>query len=220
MSGNLVMAGNTVQGDTNTVNTDASSTDTSLLDGATVETQEQEPVEEQSKDKSLLEEQSDESKQEQTKEVPDNYEIKAPEGFEFDNEIISEFKEMAKADGLSRDQAQKYVDLQIKALEKANQMQEKLVSDVRQQWREEVKRDPGHKDMLLMASKGLSQLGDEFAEFVKQNEWLGDNPKFLSGLAAVGKLVSEDGFVSGKEEPVPKSDWPAFEKMRQKAIGN
>jgi hypothetical protein len=88
--------------------------------------------------------------------VPEKYEFKAPEGFEFDAAMVDKATPIFKELGLSQDGAQKLIDLwnenAIKAQEAPIEFYEKMRSD----WRATAAKDPtlgDGKDNLSTATK-------------------------------------------------------------------
>lgn len=138
-----------------------------------------------------------------------NYEA-YPEGFALDEQAQGEFLELAKELGVKPDGVQKFIDFDAKRQQQiAESMQAKHAEQVAQ-WESEVKADKeiggGHLDQTLAtASKAIDAFAPEgFAEFLDQTG-LGNHPLMVKTFNAIGKAISEDAFITGKEPVGAKS---------------
>lgn len=140
--------------------------------------------------------------------VPDKYEFKAPEGRELDAKAIEAATPIFKELGLTQDQAQKLIDLQVARDTEAATASEKLVSDTRAEWRDKVVKDPtlgDGKDNLrpevkANIAKAMASLTPEmktsFTEALDMTG-AGDNPAIIAAMNAFGKMLSEGTAVRG-----------------------
>lgn len=129
--------------------------------------------------------------------------FKLPDGVALDKELISEFKDIAKAKGLKQEDAQSLVELGAKIAQKqAVSLQEavkKQVSD----WESEAKADKefgGEKldENLAVAKKGLETVGNDALKSLLKTTGIGSHPEVIRAFIKIGKLVSEDKVETGR----------------------
>lgn len=141
--------------------------------------------------------------------APEKYEFKAPEGREYDAEVINNFSEVAKELNLSQDAAQKLLDKMAPIVE---QRQIQQIEQVRTQWADASKNDKefgGDKlqDNLAVAKKALDQFGTPELRTLLNESGLGNHPDVIRFMYRAGKAISEDSYVgadvgrSGKSQP-------------------
>lgn len=131
--------------------------------------------------------------------APEKYEFKAPEGKEYDTQLIGSFSEAAKDANLTQDAAQKLLDKVAPALQARTEEQ---VKAVHQQWTEASTADKEFggeklKENLGIARKALEQFGSKELRTFLEESGLGSHPEVIRMLYRAGKAISEDGFVSG-----------------------
>ena len=155
-----------------------------------------------------------EKKDEEPQGAPDEYgEFTIPEGVELDSTLLDTVSPIFKELNLTQDQAQKLVNVygeQVKAIE---QKYETAIQDQRKEWREEFKKDPKSGEILSFAKKAVDFLAKDSEEtkalFTGEHSFLSDHPVFIRALAKVGKYLSEDQFVDGRDAGPPKRKDPA-----------
>lgn len=140
--------------------------------------------------------------------APESYEdFTLPEGVQVIPEVMDSFKEMAKEDGLSQEQAQRYIDLQTKTVLDQIEAADKLTEG----WIEETKNDPdigGDKLDANMAyvAKAREAFGTPELNNLLNDTRLGNKVEVVKFFAKVGKAMSEDTFVKGEgSQATPKS---------------
>lgn len=149
--------------------------------------------------------------------APEQYEeFKAPEGQEFDPEVLNNFKEVAKELNLSQEAAQKMLD---KMGPVVAQRQAQQVEALRSQWAEQSTADKefgGEKlqENLGVARKALDTFGSPELKGLLNESGLGNHPEFIRLLYRAGKAISEDNFVGGKQstgkvQPTSNADYAA-----------
>ena len=119
-----------------------------------------------------------------------------PEGLGVDEELLGEFKAEAKRLNLSQEDAQKFVDLQAKALAK----QTEQLANVRAQWAEQTKTDKEFggealSENLGVAKKALDTFATPELRKLLNESGLGNHPEVIRTFLRVGKAISEDGRV-------------------------
>lgn len=146
-----------------------------------------------------------EEKEEQKPEgAPDKYEFNAGEGVEIDTDAMAEFEPVARELNLTNEQAQKLVDVYPKILAGVQQRQVEAWQKQTEGWAETVKADKevgGDKltSNLSAAQRALDQFGTpELREYL-DGTGLGNHPELVKAFIKVGKAMSEDGVITGKE---------------------
>lgn len=147
--------------------------------------------------------------------APEQYEeFKAPEGQQYDPEVLNNFKEVAKDLNLSQEAAQKMLD---KMGPVVAQRQAQQVEALRSQWAEQSTADKefgGEKltENLGVARKALDTFGSPELKSLLNESGLGNHPEFIRLLYRAGKAISEDSFVGGaptasKGKPTSNADF-------------
>ncbi|HBR0921556.1 TPA: peptidase [Klebsiella quasipneumoniae subsp. quasipneumoniae] len=146
-----------------------------------------------------------EEKDEQKPEgAPEKYEFQAGEGVELDAEALKDFEPVARELNLTNEQAQKLVDAYPKILAGVQQRQTEAWQVQTEQWAADVKADKevgGDKltANLSAAQRALDQFGTpELREYL-DGTGLGNHPELVKAFIKVGKAMSEDGVITGKE---------------------
>lgn len=171
----------------------------------------------------------DKAKEEPKAEAPQQdivYEI--PEGYkeeDLDKELLTEYNDMAKKAGLSKETYTEFFKKYAQGIEK---YQDKLFGAVVKQqneWKRQIENDPEiggeNKDKtLLTINQMLKTVGgdNEVAEFKKamRETGAGNNPVIVKFLARASKMVSEGGYVTGG---TPKQVASGTEKYFNKIFG-
>lgn len=140
--------------------------------------------------------------------APEKYEaFTVPEGYEIDQELMSQFEPVLREVNLTQEAAQKIMDVAPKLIE-ATQM--KTVSAVLDHlgmtdhatWAPSLKADKeigGDKlaENLAVAKKGLETFGTPQLRDLLKKTGLGNHPEMVRAFYKVGQQIKEDGFVSG-----------------------
>ncbi|HDT5898418.1 TPA: peptidase [Raoultella ornithinolytica] len=146
---------------------------------------------------------SDKDKKPETQ-APEKYEFTAPEGTELDSKAVELFEPVARELNLTNEQAQKLVDVYPKILSGVQQRQAEAWQKQTEGWAESVKTDKevgGDKltANLGAAQRALDQFGTpELREYL-DGTGLGNHPELVKAFIKVGKAMSEDGVLTGKE---------------------
>ena len=147
--------------------------------------------------------------------APEKYEFKAPEGSEFDPEVIGQFSEVAKELNLPQEAAQKIID---KIAPVMAEKQARVIEQARNAWADSSKGDKefgGDKldANLAVAKKSLDTFGTPELRALLNESGLGNHPEVIRFMYRAGKAISEDGFVAGstggKSAPKSNSDYAA-----------
>ncbi|MGO0170407.1 peptidase [Citrobacter freundii] len=137
--------------------------------------------------------------------APEKYEFKPAEGQELDTAALEQFEPIARELNLTNEQAQKMVDLYgTKIMPMVQKQQAESWQKTTEQWAADVKADKeigGDKltGNLSAAQRALAQFGTPELKEYLEGTGLGNHPELVKAFVKVGKAMSEDGMVTGKE---------------------
>lgn len=136
--------------------------------------------------------------------APEKYEFKAGEGTELDADALKDFEPVARELNLTNEQAQKLVDAYPKILSGVQQRQAEAWQKATEQWAEDVKADKeigGDKltASISSAQRALETFGTPELKEYLNGTGLGNHPELVKAFVKIGKAMSEDGMVTGKE---------------------
>ncbi|HDX4554249.1 TPA: peptidase [Citrobacter freundii] len=137
--------------------------------------------------------------------APEKYEFKPAEGQELDTAALEQFEPIARELNLTNEQAQKMVDLySTKIMPMVQKQQAESWQKTTEQWAADVKADKeigGDKltSNLSAAQRALAQFGTPVLKEYLEGTGLGNHPELVKAFVKVGKAMSEDGMVTGKE---------------------
>jgi len=166
----------------------------------------EESGEEADDQESAKDEKSEDDKDDEDKDegAPDQYEFKMPEGMEeaLDEDTAKEFSEVAKELGLTQDQAQKVVDVQVGLMNRIGEKLQGEWSTLQEEWRADAKSDKefgGEKfqENLGYAVKAIDTFGSEALKEALEVTGMGNHPELVRFCISVGKMIGEDGVMSG-----------------------
>lgn len=146
-----------------------------------------------------------EKKPEEKAGAPDEYEaFTLPEGVQADEEALTEFKEFAKSENLTQEQAQKYVDLHVKSIDKILAGQMDRWEKQKEEWRTQTE---GDKDLhgadgtvseaVSIAKQAVVKLGGTELQDVLDLLGASNHPLVVKAFFKAGKAMSDDEFVFG-----------------------
>lgn len=173
-------------------------------------------------DADKTDENSDKQTDENKNDIPAEYNfeaVKLPEGMELDQDLLKEFVPIAKEDNLSQEQANRYMQLAVKLVEKQAsginaqlqqlddariaQYQTALNAD-----KEIYSGDAKQTDLYLnTADKGYSYLSEETKQEIAKYG-LNYSPAFIKDMHKLGLLFKDDEIPSAKN-PATKEEDPA-----------
>lgn len=118
------------------------------------------------------------------------YEFELPEGVQFADGEVDEFKNVAKDLKLPKDAAQKIVDL---ATKREQARSEAFATTVRG-WAEATQADKelGKPENLALALKAVSTFGSPELKAVLDSSGLGNHPEVVRAFLKIGRQISED----------------------------
>lgn len=138
--------------------------------------------------------------------APEKYEFKAPEGKEYDSQLVESFSEAAKDANLTQDAAQKLLEKMSPALA-ARQAEQ--VQAIQQEWVESSKADKEFGGEKLQENLAVTRKALEAFDPIPQGQTttalrtlleetgLGNHPEVIRFMYRAGKAISEDKFVAG-----------------------
>lgn len=140
--------------------------------------------------------------------APEKYEFTAPEGQAFDNNVVSQFSEVAKELNLPQDAAQKILDKMAPVIQAR---QDESLQAVRSEWENTSKADKefgGDKlaENLAVAKRAMDQFGTPELRELLNTTGLGNHPEVIRVLYRAGLAISEDGFAGGRGGNTAKAD--------------
>lgn len=146
----------------------------------------------------------DEGKKDGGEKQPDPvvYDFKMPEGVELDKDAADQFKAIATELKMPAESAQKVVDLYAKLQGDAT----KAFSDQVQAWGDEVKADKelGSSENLAAARKAVDDFGTPEFKSLLNSTGLGNHPEVVRFMSKIGKQISEDAVVRGRQGEKPR----------------
>ena len=136
--------------------------------------------------------------------------IKLPEGKELDQELIKEFSPLVKEIGLTQEQTQKLIDLQMKGHQKAEEANVNQFKETVENLQKETKEMLGanYEKELAFAAKAINLLPKEEQTELREVlnvSGIGNHPLLVKMFIAAGKALSEDKFVGGEKTKIEKS---------------
>lgn len=155
--------------------------------------------------------------------VPEEYtDFTAPENYEFNDEFLTPFKELAKELELSQENAQRLVDIHTKNVaELADQLANEF-DDTMVEWAKESRIDKefgGQKfnENLGVARSVLQKWGTPELNELITNTGIGNNKEFLRLLYRIGKDLKDGNTVTMQTKPNTEVDiakilYPSMDK--------
>ena len=155
-------------------------------------------------------EEGDSDKSDKADEEQVEYELKAPEGLELDEQAVEAFLPVAQRLKLSNEDAQELTDLHAKALKHQNEQTLQRHIGMVDGWSKETAADPeigGDKleETVRLGDAALKHAFD--AETVKLLTHFGllNHPGFIRGMRSFGQIVTDDNFIQSTGHAAPRS---------------
>lgn len=130
--------------------------------------------------------------------APEKYEFKAPDGTEYDADVLAVFETEAKKLNLNQEQAQGFLD----ALNtKISEHQNTRLEAAKAEWADSSKFDKefgGDKfdANLAVATKAIEQFGTPELRELLDKTGLGNHPEMIRAFYRAGKAISQDRVVT------------------------
>ena len=134
----------------------------------------------------------------------------APEGVTLNAESITEFKEIAKARGLSQEDAQKLVDLAARNVDRVHAAQLAHIEKAQAQWAADsaVDKEFGGDNLsknLAVAKAAMGEYASPALVDILAKSGLGNHPEVIRLFFRVGMKLMPDQSVPGGTRPVETS---------------
>lgn len=192
--------GNAVAGDAGVTASNTAETGTTAAQGS-----EETKAAETSTETKPEGEQKPEGEKSEVEGAPDEYkDFSLPEGAQADAEAMTEFKNFAKSENLTQDQAQKYVDLHVRAIDKVLAGQQERWNALKEDWRTQTLADKelhgadGKADEAIsIAKSAVTKLGGEALQMELDRLGVSNNPLLVKAFYKAGKAMQDDDFVFG-----------------------
>jgi hypothetical protein len=129
------------------------------------------------------------------------FSLKAPEGYDLDAEVLTQYTKTAKDLGLAPENAQKLIDQLTPMIQDRTYAR---MAETRNQWQELAKNDKefgGEKldANLSVARKALDTFGTPELRQLLNETGLGNNPELIRAFYRAGLAISEDRYVGGNK---------------------
>lgn len=117
---------------------------------------------------------------------------------------MGDFGKVAKELNLPQEAAQKLVDIAASMQSKTVQGVQDAMNAQAEKWESETMTDPevggsAIKENLAVAKTAMEKFfPPEFAKFLEDTK-LGNHPAMVKGLVRMGKAISQDGFIPGRQ---------------------
>jgi hypothetical protein len=154
---------------------------------AKVETDKTPPADTKSEDKTTSEDEPIE---------PDYSDVKAPDGYQVDAEVMAEITPVLKELKCSKENAEKLVAAGSMLVKRTLEAQQTALEEQHEAWKKEVLADKelGKPENIAIANRAIDTFGDEgLKEITKAG--LGNHPSFVRFCLNIGKAISEDSAV-------------------------
>lgn len=143
---------------------------------------------------------SDKDKQSEpeTEEEIDYSQIKCPDGFELDKDIMAQISPVLKELKCSKENAEKIVKAGAEIFNKAIQEQAEAFAKKVSEWEKEVRADEvlGKDENIAIANRAVLEFGDEQLTKEIIEAGLGNHPAFIRFCYKIGKAICEDQIVN------------------------
>lgn len=129
---------------------------------------------------------------------PETYsDFTLPEGVELDEKLMNEVKPLFEEVGMTKDQAQKFVDLHAKVVQEGARQQAEQFSELVNGWQKQAKADKefgGDKfdENVGVARSAVDKLGTPEFKQLMEDHGVGNHPEMIRFMWNVGKLMKED----------------------------
>lgn len=117
---------------------------------------------------------------------------------------MGDFSKAAKELNLPQEAAQKLVDIAASMQAKTVQGVQDAINAQSELWKSEVMTDPEVGGSAVEANLAIAKTAmdkffpPEFAKFLEDTK-LGNHPAMVKGLVRMGKAISQDGFIPGRQ---------------------
>lgn len=127
--------------------------------------------------------------------------FKLPEGITVDQDMLNDFKLVAKEGKLSQELAQRFIDLQAKHTEKITNQIQSTFKETVETWKQETIKElgPSLKTDQAYIAKAIATFGTPELREILNRTGLGNNIHMVKMLMNAGKNISSDKIIDGKQ---------------------
>jgi hypothetical protein len=135
--------------------------------------------------------------------APEAYaEFSVPDGMEVDQEAVKEFEPLLKDVGASQDQAQQFIDLQVKVSQNLVQRQHDAWAETQSEWKDasQVDEEYGkgkYDESISIARRAMREIGGPALFKALEDTGMGNHPEFIRVFYRMGKAIGEDNIDFG-----------------------
>lgn len=130
--------------------------------------------------------------------------FKLPDGFTADEAQMGSFLSIANELGLSKEAAQKLVDLNAASVRAASEASSKYWADLQKEWQAEATKtygpEPAKNPKIIAVSKAIDSLGEKPAAALREAldmSGMGNHPAVIAAFAAFAERLSEPAHAKG-----------------------
>jgi|ETNvirnome_2_300_1030623.scaffolds.fasta_scaffold00986_9 hypothetical protein len=129
-------------------------------------------------------------------------EFTVPEGMTIDKEAVKEFHPLLKDVGASQEQAQAFIDLQVKVSGKLMQDQRDAWAETQGKWKDagQVDEEFGkgkYEESIGIARRAMREIGGPPLFKALEDTGMGNHPEFIRVFYRIGKAIGEDNIDFG-----------------------
>lgn len=126
----------------------------------------------------------------------DYSDVKAPDGYQIDTEIMAQITPVLKELNCSKENAEKLVAAGSELVKRTLEAQQAAIEEQHEAWKKEVLADKelGKPENIAIANRAIETFGDEGLKEITKGG-LGNNPSFVRFCFSIGKAISEDSAV-------------------------
>lgn len=147
---------------------------------------------------------------------PIQYDLKTPEGVNFDDKVMESFKPVAQELNLSNEHAQKLVDFQAEQVRQQETAYQEQLKEQVSSWKQTQANDKNYQANVQLAGRGVDVIGEEAYNQLRemQLEW---NPVIFNMLKSIGQSVSEGTLNVGGQpaHTAANTMYPAMAKYKR-----
>jgi hypothetical protein len=154
-------------------------------------------------------------KDEPAADAPVEYDFTPPEGVQFDEEVLGEFKALAQAENLKPEAAKAVADMGAKMLTKWQSAQVAALEKVQAEWVEAVAKDAEiggdtQAEKLAVAAAGMKNLASEGLQKLLKDSGLQNHPEVIRMFYREGKRFMPDKTIPSAGRGAQKDAAKAF----------
>jgi len=137
--------------------------------------------------------------------APESYEaFTVPEGFQLDNDRVTEASSIFKELNLTQSKAQKLIDAYCKFAKDQQTAEANQLMERQKEWRNSIRSREDFREQKALADKGVRLLLTTDAQRkLFTGTWLQDSPELFDLFVTAGRLVAEDNMTKNTQSTQP-----------------